>query len=79
MAPVCWTPVTSSARLRRRIVLLSNSDSFSSWDRLSGFCQTLTKSGNDYRILELRDCGGELNRAMRAMVQLLETSRALTS
>ena len=56
-----------------RIVLLSNSDSFSSWDRLSGFCQTLTKSGNDYRILELRDCGGELNRAMRAMVQLLET------
>ena len=46
-----------------RIVLLSNSDSFSSWDRLSGFCQ----------ILELRDCGGELNRAMRAMVQLLET------
>lgn len=35
--------------------------------------QTLTKSGNDYRILELRDCGGELNRAMRAMVQLLET------
>lgn len=37
-----------------RIVLLSNSDSFSSWDRLSGFCQTLTKSGNDYRILELR-------------------------
>lgn len=43
-----------------RIVLLSNSDSFSSWDRLSGFCQTLTKSG-------------ELNRAMRAMVQLLET------
>ena len=44
-----------------------------SWDRLSGFCQTLTKSGNDYRILELRDCGGELNRAMRAMVQLLET------
>lgn len=46
-----------------RIVLLSNSDSFSSWDRLSGFCQTL----------ELRDCGGELNRAMRAMVQLLET------
>ena len=56
-----------------RIVLLSNSDSFSSWDRLSGFCQTLTKSGNDYQILELRDCGGELNRAMRAMVQLLET------
>ena len=44
-----------------RIVLLSNSDSFSSWDRLSGFCQTLTKSGNDYQILELRDCGGELN------------------
>ena len=41
--------------------------------RLSGFCQTLTKSGNDYQILELRDCGGELNRAMRAMVQLLET------
>ena len=38
-----------------RIVLLSNSDSFSSWDRLSGFCQALTKSGNDYRILELRD------------------------
>ena len=59
--------------LDARIVLLSNSDSFSSWDRLSGFCQTLTKSGNDYRILELRDCGGELNRAMRAMVQLLET------
>ena len=54
-----------------RIVLLSNSDSFSSWDRLSGFCQTLTKSGNDYRILELRDCGGELNRAMRAMGRAL--------
>ena len=33
----------------------------------------LLSNGNDYRILELRDCGGELNRAMRAMVQLLET------
>lgn len=55
------------------IVLLSNSDSFSSWDRLSGFCQTLTKSGNDYRILELRDCGGKLEQAMHAMKQLLGT------
>lgn len=55
------------------IVLLSNSDSFSSWDRLSGFCQTLSRSGNDYRILELRDCGGQLDRAMHAMEQLLNT------
>lgn len=55
------------------IVLLSNSDSFSSWDRLSGFCQTLTKSGNNYRILELRDCGGKLEQAMHAMKQLLGT------
>lgn len=55
------------------IVLLSNSESFSSWDRLSGFCQTLTLSGNKYRILELRDCGGQLDRAMRAMKQLLRT------
>ena len=53
--------------------LISRTKSARSWDRLSGFCQTLTKSGNDYQILELRDCGGELNRAMRAMVQLLET------
>lgn len=55
------------------VVLLSNSDSFSSWDRLSGFCQTLTLSGNDYHILELRDCGGQLERAMQAMKQLLQT------
>ena len=55
------------------IVLLSNSDSFSSWDRLSGFCQTLSLSGNDYHILELRDCGGQLDRSMHAMEQLLNT------
>ena len=55
------------------IVLLSDSNSFSSWDRLSGFCQTLTRSGNQYRILELRDCGGQLEQAMQAMKQLLNT------
>ncbi len=53
------------------IVLLSNAASFSSGDRLSGFCDTLTRSGNDYHILELRECGGQLEKAMYAMKQML--------
>lgn len=54
------------------IVLLSNAASFSSWDRLSGFCDTLTKSGNDYNILEVRECGGQIEKAMRVMKQMLK-------
>jgi ribose transport system substrate-binding protein len=54
------------------IALLFNSESFSSKDRLSGFTHTLVQSGNAYTFLERRDCGGQLDRAMQAMNELIE-------
>lgn len=56
-----------------RIVLLSNSDSFSSWDRLSGFCQTLTKSGNYSRLSTLMLGISQRTKHSRLSWELLKT------
>ena len=55
-----------------KVVVLGNEDSLSCRDRLDGFLETLEKSGNDYRILANYDCGGQTERAMDGMRELLE-------
>ncbi len=55
-----------------KIIVFSNRDSLSCRERLSGFVETLEKSGNDYEILADCDCEGQTENAMDGMRKLLQ-------